>query len=103
MIEDNNRVKGAKSALLNSLLYYYRALELCEVNDINRQIATDVSLMLKLTKEQTEFIANTEVQDLKGRINDIIILLNTLEYKNIEIKNLIINSLEDLKKKIIKI
>lgn len=102
-MKENDKLRGAKNALLSSILYYYRALELEGCKDIRRQIATDVSLSLKLSKEQQEFIASTEIQNLDETIDDIIILIKLLQCKDNSTKELIIKSLNDLKKKVIKI
>lgn len=103
MIENNDKLRGAKNALLSSILYYYRALELNNCDDIRREIATDVSLALKLSKDQTEFIADTEINSVSSTIDDILILLKTLECNDKHTKNLITVTLNDLKKKIVKI
>lgn len=101
---NDNKVKGAKNALLTSLLYYYRALELEGCEDIKKQITTDVALSLKLSKEQSEFLYDCNIIDLEKIIDDMIILANTLNDTEIKgAKDTLLSSLNDLKKRVLKV
>ena len=82
MSEKQDRVKGAKDLLLNSIMYYRQALLQTGCQDINKEIATEVGRAMMLTQEQTDFIAEAKQAKAKEVIENAEILLKHMVYND---------------------
>lgn len=78
----DERVRGAKDALLNSLMYYRQALQQKGCTDINKEIATEVGKAMLLTQPQTDFIEDSKKPNAKEILDNAEIILKTMVFKD---------------------
>lgn len=99
-----NNLKAPKEALNTMLIYYYQTLCKNGYNDPRKIIATEISNMINLSKEQSQYIIDkidnsslTSTEVIDSIIS--ILLSHTQSEKVLSIKdaNLMINSLKKLK------
>lgn len=99
-----NNVKSQENALQTMLIYYYQSLLKKGITDPRQYIATELSKMINLTKEQSEYIID-KIDDTTLSANETIdsLIALLLPYKSTqnilskEDATLMIKSLKKLK------